>query len=134
MTKGWFRVTCHTSYPVPVRRPTLLDWASFRPHLTMTPLPFSLPLAPRKPGTRALTSLVLCHARHTHQLQRHATMRPRSSQIAPRRFHRVVACPLEALVRHYCLDIHCTRMRETAGPSALHWMSGVKSTTSMPSS
>jgi len=33
--------TYHTSYPVPVRRPALLDWASSRPHLTMTPLPFS---------------------------------------------------------------------------------------------
>ena len=31
----------HTSYLVPVRRPTALDWASSRPHLAMTPLPFS---------------------------------------------------------------------------------------------
>jgi len=31
----------HTSDPVRVPRPALLDWASFRPHLTMTPLPFS---------------------------------------------------------------------------------------------
>ncbi len=27
--------------PVRIPRPALLDWASFRPHLTMTPLPFS---------------------------------------------------------------------------------------------
>jgi len=32
----------HTSDPVPVRRPALLDWTSSRPHLTMTPLPFLL--------------------------------------------------------------------------------------------
>jgi len=32
---------CHTSDPVRVPRPALSDWASFRPHLTMTPLPFS---------------------------------------------------------------------------------------------
>ena len=31
----------HTSDPVRIPRPALLDWASFRPHLTMTPLPFS---------------------------------------------------------------------------------------------
>jgi len=33
--------TCHTSDPVRVPRPAPLDWASFRPHLAMTPLPFS---------------------------------------------------------------------------------------------
>ena len=60
-----FRV-CHTSYLVPVRRPACLDWASFRPHLTMTPLPFSLPSAPLIPGVRTfhLTSSVPCPA-HT---------------------------------------------------------------------
>ena len=31
----------HTSDSVRVPRPALLDWASFRPHLAMTPLPFS---------------------------------------------------------------------------------------------
>jgi len=31
----------HTSDPVPVRRPALLDWASSRPRLATTPLPFS---------------------------------------------------------------------------------------------
>ena len=29
---------CHTSYPVPVRRPARLDWASSRPHLTVDAL------------------------------------------------------------------------------------------------
>ena len=36
----WSRVY-HTSYPVPVRRPALLDWASSRPSLAAAPLPFS---------------------------------------------------------------------------------------------
>ena len=35
----------HASYPVFVHRPAALDWASFRPRLTTTPLPFSLPSA-----------------------------------------------------------------------------------------
>ena len=60
----------HTSYPVPVRRPALLDWASFRPRLTTMPLPFSLPSARRKPGVGAFTPQVLCHARHTRRNQR----------------------------------------------------------------
>jgi hypothetical protein len=59
-----FRVY-HTSHLVPVRRPACLDWASSRPHLTMTPLPFSLPSAPLIPGVRTFTSQALCHARHT---------------------------------------------------------------------
>ena len=35
----------HASYPVFVHRPAVLDWASFRPRLAATPLPFSLPSA-----------------------------------------------------------------------------------------
>ena len=35
----------HASYPVLVHRPAALDWASFRPRLAATPLPFSLPSA-----------------------------------------------------------------------------------------
>ena len=35
----------HASYPVFVHRPAALDWASFRPRLAATPLPFSLPSA-----------------------------------------------------------------------------------------
>src|SRR3972149_11611195 len=34
----------HTSYPVSVRRPALLDWTSSKPHLTLTPLSFFLRL------------------------------------------------------------------------------------------
>ena len=60
----------HTSYPVPVRRPALLGWASFRPCLTTTPLSFAYPSAPHKPGVRTLTSQALCHARHTRRANR----------------------------------------------------------------
>jgi len=45
--------------------PRILDWASSRPHLAMKPLPFSLPSAPRLPGTGTSTPLDLCHAWHT---------------------------------------------------------------------
>jgi len=48
-------------------RPACLDWASSRPHLPMTPFPFSLPSAPQTPAVRTFTSQVLCHARHTRQ-------------------------------------------------------------------
>ena len=61
--------TYHTSYPVPVRRPALSDWASFRPRLTTTPLPFSWPSAPLIPGVGTRTPLVLCHARHTRKVK-----------------------------------------------------------------
>jgi hypothetical protein len=37
---------CHTSYPVFVHRPAVLDWASSRPYIAVTPLPFSLPRSP----------------------------------------------------------------------------------------
>jgi hypothetical protein len=57
---------CHTSYPVSVRRPALSDWASFRHHLAMMPLPFSLPSAPLLPGAGTCTPQVLDHVRHTH--------------------------------------------------------------------
>jgi len=55
----------HTSYPVPVRRPALSDWASSRPRLATTPLPFSLPSALRIPGHRTCTYEVTRHARRT---------------------------------------------------------------------
>ena len=48
---------------------------SSRRSLAVTPLPFSSPSAPRSPGARTLTSLVLRHAWHTrprHQRQREA--------------------------------------------------------------
>jgi len=57
----------HTSNPVPVRRPASLDWASSRPRLTTTPLPFSYPSALRTPGVRTSTSLATCHAWHTRE-------------------------------------------------------------------
>ena len=46
-------------------RPASLDWASSRPRLATTPLPFSLPSAPRIPGPRTSTPEVVRHARHT---------------------------------------------------------------------
>jgi hypothetical protein len=52
-----------------------------------TPVPFASPSAPRTPGARTFTALVLCHARHT---------RPRSAAAKRRqRFGR----PLHCLVR-----------------------------------
>jgi hypothetical protein len=57
----------HASYPVFVHRPAVLDWASFRPRLTVTPLPFSLPSALRKPGHRTCTYEVTRHARRTRK-------------------------------------------------------------------
>src|SRR3990172_12086780 len=59
----------HASYPVFVHRPAVSDWASFRPRLATTPLPFSLPSALRKPGHRTFTYEVSCHARHTRLQQ-----------------------------------------------------------------
>jgi len=58
----------HTSYPVSVRRPASLDWASSRPRLATTPLPFSLPSAPRTPGPGTSTPEVVRHARRTRQV------------------------------------------------------------------
>jgi hypothetical protein len=55
----------HASYPVFVHRPAVSDWASFRPRLATTPLPFSLPSALRKPGRRTFTDEVTRHARRT---------------------------------------------------------------------
>ena len=57
----------HASYPVFVHRPAALDWASSRPRLATTPLPFSLPPALRKPGHRTCTYEVTRHARRTRQ-------------------------------------------------------------------
>ncbi len=55
----------HASYPVFVHRPAASDWASSRPRLATTPLPFSLPSALRKPGHRTFTYEVTRHARRT---------------------------------------------------------------------
>jgi len=55
----------HASYPVFVHRPAGSDWASSRPRLATTPLPFSLPSALRKPGHRTFTYEVTRHARRT---------------------------------------------------------------------
>ena len=55
----------HTSSPAPVRRSTSLDGASSRPHLAVTPVPFSSPAAALTPGTGTCTPFVLCHAWHT---------------------------------------------------------------------
>ena len=57
----------HASYPVFVHRPAVSDWASFRPRLAATPLPFSLPSALRKPGHRTYTDEVTRHARRTRR-------------------------------------------------------------------
>jgi hypothetical protein len=51
--------------PVFVHRPAVSDWASSRPRLATTPLPFSLPSALRKPGHRTSTYEVTRHARRT---------------------------------------------------------------------
>ena len=45
----------HTSYPVRVPRPAHSFHASFRPHLTVTPLRFPCPSAPRTPGRGTCT-------------------------------------------------------------------------------
>ena len=57
----------HASDPVFVHRPAALDWASSRPRLAATPLPFSLPSALRKPGHRTSTYEVTRHARRTRK-------------------------------------------------------------------
>ena len=54
------------------RRPAVSDWASFRPRLAATPLPFSLPSALRKPGNRTFTDQVTRHARRTRSANRRA--------------------------------------------------------------
>jgi len=45
----------HPSYPVRVPRPAPSCHASFRPHLTVTPLRFPCPSAPRTPGQETFT-------------------------------------------------------------------------------
>jgi hypothetical protein len=75
-----------------VRRPARVDGASFRPRLATTPLPSSSPSAPRTPGTRTFTSLVLCHARHT---------RPASAAA-----HSAVRCMLLILIEAPSLTYH----------------------------
>jgi hypothetical protein len=45
----------HTSYPVRVPRPARAFHAAFRPHLTVTPVRFPGPSAPRTPGQETFT-------------------------------------------------------------------------------
>ena len=82
----------HASYPVFVHRPAALDWASSRPRLAATPLPFSLPSALRKPGHRTFTYEVTRHARRT---------RPRSAAAGGARLRRVVMRGVEAPLREH---------------------------------
>jgi hypothetical protein len=70
----------HASYPVFVHRPAVSDWASFRPRLATTPLPFSLPSALRKPGHRTSTYEVTRHARRTRRNHRRCAALLRSVQ------------------------------------------------------
>src|SRR5699024_8373707 len=56
---------CMPNRDRPRPHPAGSDWTSFRPRLSPTPLPFSLPSAPRKPGHGTCTHEVTCHARHT---------------------------------------------------------------------
>ena len=54
------------------------DLQVFHASRTVTPLPFSLPSAPRKPGHRTFTYEVTCHARHTRGASRRGRVyRPR---------------------------------------------------------
>ncbi len=55
-----------------------MGWTSFRPHLSMTPLPFSWPSALPKPGTRTYTLVILRHARHTRGHQEHTAKKPQT--------------------------------------------------------
>ena len=47
----------------------VLRWASFRPRLAATPLPFRLPSASPIPGAGTFTPQATCHARHTRRAQ-----------------------------------------------------------------
>jgi hypothetical protein len=75
----------HASYPVFVHRPAALDWASSRPRLATTPLPFSLPSALRKPGHRTSTYEVTRHARRTRRANRRCAASSRSVRPATSR-------------------------------------------------
>ena len=55
----------HASYPVRVPRPARAFHASFRPHLTVTPLRFPCPSAPRTPGQETFTPKHDRMPRHT---------------------------------------------------------------------
>jgi hypothetical protein len=69
----------HTSYPVPVRRPAPSLHASFRPHLTVTPLRCACPSAPRLPGQGTLTPEQYdMHGTHAQAHLPGPTLRPRS--------------------------------------------------------
>ena len=63
----------HTSYPVRVPRPARAFHASFRPHLTVTPLRFPCPSAPRTPGQGTFTP------KHYGMHGTHARPEPRAS-------------------------------------------------------
>lgn len=77
---------CHTSYPVPVRRPR-----SFALGFLQTPprgdaLALSLAVGSAQPGRRTSTSLASCHARHT---------RLSSAAAVGGRLQRLVTCRLQ---------------------------------------
>jgi hypothetical protein len=70
----------HTSYPVRVPRPAPSFHASFRPHLTVTPLRFPCPSAPRTPGRGTFTpEHDSMHGTHARAERRGAVCRVRSS-------------------------------------------------------
>ncbi|MDS4071207.1 MAG: hypothetical protein RKO24_16460 [Candidatus Competibacter sp.] len=60
----------HAYHPIFVRRPTASVWAFSRRCLATTPLLFSLPSTPRKPGHRTFTYEVTRHARRTRRRPR----------------------------------------------------------------
>ena len=91
----------HASYPVFVHRPAALDWASSRPRLAATPLPFSLPSALRKPGHRTSTYEVTRHARRTRWSSR------------ARRLRRVPWSERLGRDKHILHDAFCSRRGKT---------------------
>jgi hypothetical protein len=80
----------HTSYPVRVPRPARSFHASFRPHLTVTPLRFPCPSAPRTPGQETFTP------KHDSMHGTHAPVQRRAAQ-------RTVRC--NQLLGGTCLEI-----------------------------
>ena len=67
------RPTWTASYPIPVRRVAALLHASFRPHLTMTPLRFAN-TSPPSGCVGDLHPQVMKHARHTEEAGREARL------------------------------------------------------------